>query len=190
MHVLKNGKFVVLLVALGWLSAVSALANARSVTVNNADLHLQGDTYLLSAEIDYRLSDKATEGLRNGIPLFWDICIRIQQQRKYLWNKTVAEKKLRYRIQYHALLNMYRVKNENSEEIYNFSTLSAALDLMSSIRDIPVAGRSRLDPESRYVAKLKVSFDHESLPLPLRPIAYLNPQWYLSSDWYVWSLTK
>jgi hypothetical protein len=190
MRVLKNGKLIMLLGLLGWLSAVPVSAGARSVTVKSAGLHLQGATYLLSAEIDYRLGDKATEALRNGIPLFWDICIRIQQQRKYLWDRTIAEKKLRYRIQYHALLNMYRVRNENSEEVYNFSTLPAALDLMSSIRDIPIASRTRLDPESRYAVKLKVSFDRESLPLPLRPIAYLNPQWYLSSDWYVWSLTK
>lgn len=190
MRASKNGKLIMLLSLLGWLSAVPVAAGARSVTVKNAELHLQGGIYLLSAEIDYRLGDKATEALRNGIPLFWDVCVRIQQQRKYLWDRTIAEKKLRYRIQYHALLNMYRVRNENSEEVYNFSTLPAALDLMSSIRDIPIASRARLDPERRYVARLKVSFDHEALPLPLRPIAYLNPQWYLSSDWYVWSLTK
>lgn len=190
MHVFRKDKLILLLGIWGWLTTVSALANARAVTVNHAGLHLQGNTYLLSAEIDYRLSDKAIEALRNGIPLFWDIRICIQERRKYLWNRTIAEKKLRYRIQYHALLNMYRVRNENSEEVYNFSTLPAALDLMSSIRDIPIVSRTRLDPEGRHIGKLKVSFDHESLPLPLRPIAYLNPQWYLSSDWYVWSLTK
>ncbi|MGZ8195427.1 MAG: DUF4390 domain-containing protein [Methylosarcina sp.] len=190
MHVLKNGKLLLFLGIWGWLSTVSASANPRSVTVNSAEMHPQGSTYLLSAEIGYRLSAKAIEALRNGISLFWDIRIRIQHQRKYLWNTTIAEKELRYRIQYHALLNMYRVRNENSGEVYNFSTLPAALDLMSSIRDIPIVSRAKLDPKNRYIAKLKVSFDRESLPLPLRPIAYLNPQWYLSSDWYVWSLTK
>ncbi|MDD5114140.1 MAG: hypothetical protein PHC94_08980 [Methylobacter sp.] len=28
------------------------------------------------------------------------------------------------------------------------------------------------------------------MPLPLRPTAYVSPQWFLSSAWYVWSLTN
>ncbi|MEY3760764.1 MAG: hypothetical protein RIR39_2255, partial [Pseudomonadota bacterium] len=37
---------------------------------------------------------------------------------------------------------------------------------------------------------VKVSFDRDALPLPLRPIAYIDPQWYLSSDWTLWPLKK
>jgi len=33
-----------------------------------------------------------------------------------------------------------------------------------------------------------VLFERELLPLPLRPLAYLNPQWYLSSGWYLWNM--
>lgn len=172
----------------GWLLSQSADADTLAVSVKKAELRLQGGSYLLSAEIAYQLSAKAMEALQNGIPLFWDVQIKIQQRRNYLWNKTVAEKKLRFRIQYHALLNMYRIRNENSGEIFNFSTLSAALDLMSSIRGVPILYRAEIDPEKHYLAGIKVKFDHEFLPLPLRPISYLNPQWYLSSDWYVWSL--
>jgi hypothetical protein len=37
---------------------------------------------------------------------------------------------------------------------------------------------------------VKVNFDRDALPLPLRPIAYIDPQWYLSSDWTLWPLKK
>jgi hypothetical protein len=86
---------------------------------------------------------------------------------------------------------MYRVKNESSGEVYNFSTLAAALDLMSTIRDFPVisSGFINLD-KNQYHTAVRVLFDRNALPLPLRPIAYLNPQWYLSSDWTLWPLTK
>ncbi|MCI0653725.1 MAG: DUF4390 domain-containing protein [Methylococcaceae bacterium] len=33
-----------------------------------------------------------------------------------------------------------------------------------------------------------MSLDIESLPLPLRSIAYLIPQWHISSGWHTWSL--
>ena len=175
-----------------WLGLLphTAGADTHAVTVKKAELQLKNDGYLVFAEIAYQLSDKALEALQNGIPLFWDVQIRVKKRRDYLWNKTIAEKALRYRVQYHALLNMYRIRNEISGELTNFSTLSAALAMMSSIHDIRLMDKTELDPEGRYVAGIRVKFDRESLPLPLRPSAYLNPQWNLSSDWYLWSLTK
>jgi len=124
------------------------------------------------------------------VPLFWDINIKTFQHRDYFWDKTLGNSSIRYRIQYHALLNMYRVRNEGSGELYNFSTLSAALDLMSTIRDFRVMDKSVSAPEDRYAVGIKVTLDRDALPLPLRPIAYTNPQWYLSSDWTLWPLIK
>ena len=158
--------------------------------VKRAEITLQGDIYVLSADIVYRLSDKAKEALQSGVPLFWDIQVRLLQHRDVLWNKTLVDTAIRYRIQYHALLNMYRVRNEVDGEVYNFSTLPAALDLMSTISDFPLIEKTELAPENQYLGALRVSFDREALPLPLRPVAYIDPQWYLSSDWTLWPLKK
>lgn len=186
----KNTKEIVFLALLTLFSAVQARAGSQGVSVRYAEL-LKGESgYVLSADIDYRLSDSAIDALRNGIPLYWELQVKILQQRRFLWNLAIAEKSLRFRIQYHALLNMYRVRNENSGEIRNFSTLTAAIDLLSSVRYIKLFKSLKIDPEQRYLATVKVHFDRESLPLPLRPIAYLNPQWYLSSDSYIWLLTN
>jgi len=145
---------------------------------------------MLSADILYQLSDKAMEALQNGVPLFWDLQVKVQQQRDVLWNKTLVDTAIRYRIQYHALLNMYRVRNEGNGDVYNFSTLSAALDLMSAVRHFRLIEKAELAPEKQYLCAVKVNFDRDALPLPLRPIAYIDPQWYLSSDWTLWPLKK
>ncbi len=158
--------------------------------VKRAEITLQGDIYVLSADIVYRLSDKAKEALQSGVPLFWDIQVRLLQHRDVLWNKMLVDTAIRYRIQYHALLNMYRVRNEVDGEVYNFSTLPAALDLMSTISDFPLIEETELASENQYLGALRVSFDREALPLPLRPVAYIDPQWYLSSDWTLWPLKK
>lgn len=167
-----------------------SVAEGFGVSVKNAEINLQGDSYRLSADIDFRLSPRATEALKNGVPLFWDIHIKTLQHRDYFWDSTLANTAIRYRIQYHALLNMYRVRNEGSRELYNFSTLAAALDLISTIRDYRVLERSAYVPGKRYTVGIKVTLDRDALPLPLRPVAYGNPQWYLSSDWTLWPLTK
>ncbi|MFZ2170005.1 MAG: DUF4390 domain-containing protein [Methylococcaceae bacterium] len=173
-----------------WLLPFSGYANEFAAEVRQAEITLEGDSYVLSADILYQLSDKAMEALQNGVPLFWDLQVKVQQQRDFLWNKTLVDTTIRYRLQYHALLNMYRVKNEGDGEVYNFSTLSAALDSMSAIRGFRLIEKTELGPEKQYLCAVKVNFDRDALPLPLRPIAYIDPQWYLSSDWTLWPLKK
>jgi hypothetical protein len=168
----------------------SGYADKFAADVKQAEITLQGNSYVLSADIVYQLSEKAKEALQNGVPLFWDIQVKILQRRDVIWDKTLVDTTLRYRIQYHALLNMYRVRNEGSGEVYNFSMVSAALDLMSAVRNFRVIDKAALAPEKQYLCAMKVSFDRNALPLPLRPIAYVDPQWYLSSDWTLWPLKK
>ena len=165
-------------------------ADTFSVKVKNAGVTLQGDSYVLSANMDYQLSMKAKEALQNGVPLFWDIHIKTLQHRDYFLDKILMNTSIRYRIQYHALLDMYRVRNEDNGELYNFPTLSAALHLISTVHNFRVMDKAFYVPGRRYAVGIKVTFDRDALPLPLRPVAYTNPQWYLSSDWTIWPLTN
>jgi len=169
---------------------VLSSADGFGVRVKNAEIMLQDDSYVLSADIDYRLSMRAKDALENGVPLYWDIHIKTLQHRDYFWDQTLVNTSIRYRIQYHALLNMYRVRKESSGEVDNFSTLSAALDAMSAIHNFRVMNKASYVSGKRYAVGIKVTLDRDALPLPLRPVAYTNPQWYLSSDWTLWPLTK
>jgi len=172
------------------LVILPAIVDAKDFgsTIKKADIALQGDSYTLSADIDYRLSEAAYDALKNGVPLFWNVEIKIRQRRSFLWDKTLVEKTLRYRIQYHALLSMYRVRNENTGFVDNFSSLKTAMELISSLNNFHLFDKNQFDPKKTYIADLKVIFDREALPLPLRPVSYLDSQWYLSSNRYVWSL--
>jgi hypothetical protein len=193
-------KFLVLLKSSSFFACVcgvlfcllpfSGYADEFAAEVKQAGITLQGDSYVLSADIVYQLSEKAKEALQNGVPLFWDIQVKVLQHRDVLWDKTLVDTAIRYRIQYHALLNMYRVRNEINGEVYNFSTLSAALGLMSAVHDFRLIEKTELAPEKQYLCTMRVNFDREALPLPLRPIAYIDPQWYLSSEWTLCPLKK
>ena len=173
-----------------WLLPFSGYADDFAAEITQAEITSQDEYYVVSADISYQLSKKAKDALQNGVPLFWDLQIKLLQQRDSLWDKTLVDTAIRYRLQYHALLNMYRVRNEGDGEVYNFSTLSAALELMSALRDFRLIEKAQLDPQKRYACAVKVSFDRDVLPLPLRPIAYIDPQWYLSSDWTLCPLKK
>ncbi|MCF7987136.1 MAG: DUF4390 domain-containing protein [Methylovulum sp.] len=169
---------------------LSAATESYGAEVKSVVTALKGEQYVLSANINYRLSPKAMEALQNGVALFWTVHIKSQLVRDFLWNKTLAEKHLHYQLQYHALLNMYRVSHKDTQADYNFVSLASALDSISTLNDLPFLDAKILKPAQHQVVALKIDFDNEALPLPLRPITYFNQQWYLSSAWTVWPLTK
>jgi Domain of unknown function (DUF4390) len=183
-----QNNLIILLYLILLCAPLPSIANPFAAEIKHADVVLQNDWYVVSADITYSLSDNAKEALQNGIPLFWAIKIKVQKQYGW-WHKTIVKKVIRYRLQYHALLNMYRVHDENTAEVANFSTLSAALDLMATVRNVPLIDKKQLS-DAHYRIALRVIFDDNALPLPLRPVALVNPQWYLSSDWLLWTLEK
>lgn len=173
-----------------FILATPSYSDDYGVIVKRADTELSGEEYTLAADIDFLLSEKATTALRSGVSLFWTYQFKVREQRSYLWNKTIAEKNFRYRLQYHALLNLYRVRNEASGVVNNFSTLPAALDLLATLRAFPLVEKSKINTAENYNVEMIINFERDLLPLPLRPIAYVSPQWYLSSDPYVWTLKE
>ena len=177
-------------ILLALLLPVLAYPNNVGVTVTSAETSILGDDYVLAAEIEYELSEKAIEALNNGVSLFWTYQFKIQEHRNFLWDTALIDISFRYRIQYHALLKMYRVINESNGAVDNFSTLQAALEKLSTLRDYRLIEKAKIADKKQYVVGIKITFERDALPLPLRPIAYMSPQWYLSSDWFLWPLKK
>jgi hypothetical protein len=188
----KSNKVYLLAGLFIWLFTASAMAT----DITQAHTELSDDNYVLFADIDYQLSEKAKEALENGVSLYWTVHVKVMRERDYLWARTEVETAIHYRLQYHALLNMYRVviikpdSREKNGDSYNFSTLSSALNLMAHIEKLPLLEQSNVNPEKQYVVQIKTNFEHDMLPLPLQPISYINQQWYLSSNWTTWVLEK
>lgn len=193
MRALANYKLALLLCWLALLPFRPAVADDEQrygAEIASAEAQVWDGGYVLSADLDYRLSPKAMEALHSGVPLLWTICVKLKVADGWLWDKSVVEIGIRYRLQYHALLNMYRVGNESDATTRNFSTLPAALAAMSTLRNLRLVNKDVVQPAQRARIELKVHFDKDRLPLPLRLSAYLNRQWYLSSDWTTWPLKK
>jgi hypothetical protein len=165
-----------------------ANANDFVAQVKHAEISHQNGYYFLAADLEYHLSPQPKEALQNGVPLFWNVDVHLNQVRHFWWDKVKLKYSLRYQLQYHALLNMYRVKNENTGETHNFSTLSAALDNMSIIRGLPLINIKNVEANRDYVIAIKILFEDDKLPLPLQTQVIANPQWQLSSDWTYWNL--
>lgn len=168
-----------LLLAAGWLQAAE-------FTVRDAKTRLVDGVYLLEADIRYQLSDTIHEALANGVPVTISLQIVIEQQRNYIWNKTLTQLQQHYSIQYHALSEQYIIKNIGRGSQQSFRSLNSALQAMGEIRRLPVFKQSLLkDTNAVYLVRLRSEVDINALPAPLRPEAWLSHEWKLSSEWFV-----
>ncbi len=143
--------------------------------------------YQLKADVDYHLSPIATEAIQSSIALTWCLKIKLEQINT-LWNNILIKHKYCYKIRYHALLDSYSVNDPNSQKNKYFTSLVTALDSMSQIRHIKLIKASALNKNILYTVATKLQFERETLPLALKPIAYLNSDWDLSSPWQQWKL--
>lgn len=167
---------------------LSSLAGNFAAKVRYAELVESPGAYAVNAQIDYQLSPTSREALQKGVPLFWDVLIQIRQP-GLLRNRILYNAKLSYTLQFHALLNQYEIKSPNAETEM-FLTLNAALNFMALLHDVASFDKRLLKPGYAYQLAIKTEFDRERLPVPLRPVAYLDAQWFLSSDWFIWPIQK
>ncbi len=169
--------------------SASLLAGEFSAKVRYVNIQQKGADYVLNAHFDYVLSPVAKEAIQKGVPLSWVVLVKVQYQR-LLWNKTIYVAKIPFVIQYHALLNQYSVTDKRSKVVEVFSTLASAMNFMATVRDLKLMKDSALDRSKDYLVALKIQFDREFLPIPLRPESYFNSDWSMSSDWFIWRNKK
>lgn len=183
---LRKNKSVVILLLFGVVSEC-LWANEFSAIVHNVKIESNKSWYKLNADIDFKLSPIAKEALQKGIVLSWTVLIKVEQE-GFIWDSTLKKLETGFQMQNHILLNMYSVKKTNTETSFMFSTLAAAFNYISKIRDLAIIDVQSIHPDEKYNIAIKVQFNREALPIPLRPLSYFNPQWALSSQRTLWQL--
>ena len=158
-------------------------ANA-GFAVEWAALRVVGTHYVIDARINFAFSDENIEAMRNGVPLTVIIDIEVRRELAHWWRNTLAARELRYRIETNVLTNRYRIRTLGDGGTRNFRALEEMVETLGRLRSIPVIARSRISADAPHTARIRARLDIEALPSPLRPIAYLNPQWRLDSGWF------
>ncbi len=181
-------RWVLVVFMLGAARVAHAEEPGSGFVVQNASAHLSGGVYRIDASIDYQFSPAVREALENGVPLTIEIQIEVRRDRWYWMDEEVATLNQYYLLQFHALSRQYLLTGLNSGEQRSFYSLRAALEEMGSLSDIPILDSKLLRPDTEYQVRLRALLDIESLPAPLRPVAYLSEDWRLVSKWYSWSL--
>ncbi|MBA1333437.1 hypothetical protein QQ73_21150, partial [Candidatus Endoriftia persephone str. Guaymas] len=165
-----------------------SLCSAAEFLIEKVEFEADEALYQLNTHIDYRLSEAALEALDNGVPLTFELLVRVEWSGARFWEPWLLNKRMRYQIRYNAITELFRVVDLQEGEERNFVTRDAAISALGEINGLALLDRAQLEPGKEYLVWLKASLDIESLPLPLRPLAYLNSEWRLSSGWRQWPL--
>lgn len=185
----KTRTFLLLILA-GWFGLLSNALAEHAFVIKSIETELREDVYLLNAKVDYRFSDAALTALKNGVPLLILMDFKVEKQRSWWFNKTVAELQQGYLVLYHALSDQFILSNLNSGTQENFYTLDTALDALGNINQLPLIDSNILESDAEYQVIIRTRLDIEYLPAPMRPIAYISKQWQLDSNWVSWPLTR
>ncbi len=179
----------VLVAGLITLLPVETTRAEHAFTIKSLETRLEKGVYQLDSRIEYSLSEEALSALKNGVPFLILMNIEVEQVRWY-WDKTLAELEQGYLLLYHALSEKFIVHNLNSGVQDHYSSLDAALNALGHISKLPLIDAKLLDPKMRYQVRMRTYLDIESLPAPMRPLAYISSDWQLDSDWVSWPLTQ
>ncbi|MDZ7661387.1 DUF4390 domain-containing protein [Thiohalophilus sp.] len=180
-------RYLLLVTALGTSNPAAA---DNGFAIRSAELTLRDMVYHLDARIDYRLSREAVNAVKNGVPLIIALDIRVDRKRVWWLDKELATLTQNYLLLYHALTEKYVIHNLNSGIQENYSNLDTALWSLGQVNDLPLIDANLLEPGAEYGIDLRARLDIESLPAPMRPLAYISSDWQLQSDWYSWSLAR
>lgn len=175
-----------LAVLVGMLSSLQVLADG--VSIEHASGRFRDDMYLMDAQINYDLSESVLEALAHGIQLHFEVTVEVRREHKWLWDDVIRTLTLGYILQYQPLSNDYLVTDVSNGDVETLQDLADALRYLGTINDHPLIESAEFAGDGAYRCFIMSELRVSTLPLPLQPLAYISPQWHLTSQWYEWTI--
>ena len=170
------------------LVSSGALLAEPGFVFDRVQVDMRDDNVLIDADVRYQLSESTLEALEHGVPLTFELHVQLRRADSWIWNRDVLEARLRSVLRYHPLSALYELHDLQTGGHQSYATRDAALRALGKIRNFPVTVLSDLVTGETYKLRMKSFLDINALPLPLRPKAYLSPDWDLESEVWEWRL--
>ncbi len=178
------------LLLMSMLMLLTVDAAAGGVTVRDVTLWESDKSYLLDADIDYFPTDTVIEALKNGIPLTFVVTVKVRESDSWLgwFERALTKRKIRFQLRYRPLSSLYEISSDHNQNQRNFVSWKSLFSNLGELRQIAIVEAGKLDAQKSYQVEIKAALDINSLPLPMRPMAYIDSDWDMSSGWSEWPL--
>ncbi|MBF0264809.1 MAG: DUF4390 domain-containing protein [Gammaproteobacteria bacterium] len=170
-----------------WIQSSQYDTKEKFFKIEYASSQLEKNNYYVNAKLNMEFPEVVQEALTNGVPLIIVIELLVIEKNQW-WNDIIKNSLQQFELRYHALTNIYEIKNLSSEHTFTFNTQQSALELLGNIHQAHLISHNKLKTDKHHEIKLRVYMDIWQLPEVLRPVASLSPEWQLDSQWYQWQL--
>lgn len=171
-------------------SCICNLSYAKIINIRSTYTYTEDTTYYLDALFDFELTEEADKALHHGISLEIHTHFQLRLKREWLWDKTISEKKLIYKLEHKPLTNNFLTINLNTGLRNSYSSLNAALNNINTVSKMKLFDQNILEKDKNYIARIRIFLDTGALPPPLRPQAYFSSKWDMSSEWSEWEIIQ
>ena len=176
------------------LAMFAAAALAGGITPRHASINAGEDNYTLAAEFEIDLGQRLEDVVAHGIPLYFELEVVLERERKYWVNEHIVTRTLNYRLSYSGLTRQYRLAHLSAGSsvgsLYQtFGSLAEALRAMAHIQGLPLVESRVMQPGETYQASLRLSLDRGQLPKPFQLDAMTDADWDVTAKSRHWTFT-
>ena len=177
MNYLKKYKFLLKLL-LFFNIVISLNINASEINLSNFKIENNADGQELFFEQDISINNNLFQAIQKGIPLKFDINIKVTNFKKFWFNEIIFDDKFSFEIKYRNLLKKYQLKNIEGKYKY-FSDIEKLKENINLIK----INLGHLVSSENTLIEVRVILDSNQLPKPLQ-INRRNDTWDVSSGTY------
>ena len=177
MNYLKKYKFLLKLL-LFFNIVISLNINASEINLSNFKIENNADGQELFFEQDISINNNLFQAIQKGIPLKFDINIKVTNFKKFWFNEIIFDDKFSFEIKYRNLLKKYQLRNMDG----NYKYFSDIEMLKENINLININLGHLVFSEDTLI-EVGVTLDSNQLPKPLQ-INRRNNTWNVSSETY------
>ena len=171
--------------------ALSQSVSAAQVDFKNFALIGTPPNYKVVAKVSFELTEHMRAALLKGVTLKARIQFRLGEHRSWWFNAEDELKTIRFTLKYHALSQHYLLSRLDTDEHWNFTSLSAALRKLSEPRSykLPKIRESAetLKEDNYYIFGI-ADIVPERLRLPLKIQSLFSDEYSLTSEGVLWPL--
>ncbi|MBA4740222.1 MAG: DUF4390 domain-containing protein [Burkholderiales bacterium] len=189
-HFLRKSNLVAVALSLVMICVFATHGVAAGIIVQSVKLEQKEATYSLDATFNIDLSPIIQEALHKGVTLPFVLDFNVVRKRWNIWDQTVVETSLPYRLTFSALTRQYHIKDKLRGRDVSFDTLEQALTAAGAVSDLAVFNAEQLQPDLQYEAQVRLRLEAGGLPSALQLEALESDKWEVSSPWYRWVMGR
>ncbi len=167
------------------LVAAAPLIAFADGSIRYAEIVPTEEGYVVNADVELELNPRLVDAVSRGVSLYFTADFVIERPRWYWFDEEIIERRLEFRLSYHAITRSYRLSVGSLHQ--SFDTLDAAVRTMLRIRNWQIVPLERLETGESYNAALRLRLDTGMLPKPFQVTAIGSRDWNLGTDWMRWT---